>query len=556
MIQKIYLTAALFLTTAIITAQSTAWTGKFGGDGEDVVLAIHSDAAGNTYTTGYFTSNCDFDITDGEYVLTTNMDFECFVQKTSADGTLMWAKSMGGAFGDYGTKITTNAEGDVYLTGVFQDTADFDPGDGEYLLTSAGSLDIFVVKLRANGDFVWAKNFPGAEYEESNGIGTDSDGNVYVSGYFYSEIDFNPGDEAYPLTPDGGDGFLVKLNKDGDFIWAQKIGGLDFDLATGMTATPNGGVYMSGNFQGTVDFDPSNGIALLSADPDTSGIFLYQVDANGDFVKAVKIGQVASAGYGLSVAVDSTGAAYVTGYIGGQGTFETTGGTVTITPVDFLNGYVAKVEANGSIVWARHLTTTMLSVGYAVAVNSHDELLVSGYFKGTMTLDEAILIQQTSNDIESFVAKLSSSDGHFIWARQCGGINIIDRAAMSVDADDNIYISSAFENVVDIDPDPAVVVTAASAGFRDNFLVKLNDGLLSVPAHTKTSLTVYPNPVRNILHIAAAGAFDGTSYVLYDIAGREVQKGKVANNQIDFTALQTGIYQLSSAGQTFKIIKE
>ncbi len=554
MIKKIYF-AALLLAAPIVGAQSLAWGGRFGGDGEDVVLAMHTDASGNTYTTGYFTNTADFDITDGEYSLTTNADYNCFIQKTAPDGSLLWAKSMGGEFGDYGTKIATDSEGNVYLTGVFQDIADFDPGENEFLLTSAGSLDIFIVKLDSHGDLVWAKQFPGTEYEESNGIGVDSDDNVYISGYFYAELDFNPGEEEYLLTPSIGDGFLVKLDKDGEFLWAQQVGGEGFDLITGMQTMPNGDVYMSGNFEGTVDFDPSDGLIFLTADPDTMGIFVYHVNTYGEFLRATKVGQAVGAGYGLSVAADSAGNAYVTGYIGGEATFVTSAGTVTMTPTEFLNGYVAKVAPDGNVAWARHLSGTGVSTGYAVAVNSTDELLLSGYFNGTMTLDAISLVKENEGDTESFVTKLDGS-GNFLWATHLGGINTVDRSAMSIDPSDNILLSSAFEGIVDLDPG-IDVLTAETFGFRDNFLVKLNDDNLSVPEHqNQPKLSFYPNPVQNILSVSGLSATDETGYVLYDALGRIVKNGNLSTGTIDLSAMQSGLYHLSTGNRSYKIIKE
>lgn len=553
MIKKIYL-AALLLAIPVANAQSLAWGGQFGGDGEDVVLAMHTDAQGNTYTTGYFTNTADFDLTDGEYLLTTNTDYNCFLQKTAPDGTLLWAKSMGSEFGDYGTKITTDTDGNVYLTGVFQDVADFDPGEGELLLTSAGSLDIFIVKLDAHGELVWAKQFAGTEYEESNGIGTDNDGNVYISGYFYAELDFDPSENEFLLTPEIGDGFLVKLDKDGNFLWAQQIGGEGFDLVTGMQTLPNGDVYLSGNFEGTVDFDPSDGLIFLTADPDTSGIFVYHVNTYGEFVHATKVGQAVGAGYGLSVAADSVGNAYVTGYIGGEATFITPAGTFVMTPTDFINGYVAKVASDGNLSWARHLSGTGVSNGYAVAVNSSDELLLSGYFNGTMTLGEINLTKENEGDTENYVTKLDG-DGNFLWATHLGGINTVDRSAMSLDPDDNILISSAFEGIVDLDPG-AETLTAETLGFRDNFLVKLRDNTLSVPEQPqKQSLSFYPNPVQNALYVSGLSA-ETKTYVLYDALGRQVNNGIFNGAPIDMSGLQTGIYHLSVGGQSYKIIKE
>ncbi|MFT3794300.1 SBBP repeat-containing protein [Flavobacterium sp.] len=509
MIKKIYCTTVLLCSIALASAQSTQWSGKFGGDGEDVVLAMHTDANGNTYTTGYFSLSCDFDIdATSEVFLHTNSDFECFVQKTGPDGNFLWARGMGGVLGDYGTKITTDAEGNVYVTGVFQDVADFDPSDGIVTLTSAGSLDIFVVKLNEYGDFVWARSFEGTEYEESNGIGVDSDGNVYVSGYFYAPLDFDPGEGEHILTAVSGDGFLVKLNANGSFIWAKQFGGSDFDLATGMKTLPNGDVYISGNFTDTADFDPSPTETYnLTADAGTGGIYLMQLKANGDFVKAVKIGQVVNGGYGLSVDLDSTGAAYVTGYLTGVGTFVTDGGTVTMTPSEYLNGYVAKITNEGTVAWAKQLTSDMLSTGYAVAVNNNDEVFVSGYFNGNLSLGDTTLTEVSELDSENFVTKMDTN-GNFIWARQFGGINTVDRFTMSVDNDSNVYLSGAFEGTVDIDPDVTGVNTVTPSAFRDNFLIKMNGTNLSVTDHgTKNAIALYPNPVKNVLSISGAKSF-------------------------------------------------
>lgn len=558
MIKNIYCTIALLFSVALASAQTTEWSGKFGGDGEDVVLAMHTDANGNTYTTGYFTSSCDFDINASEeFLLHTNSEFECFVQKTGPDGNFLWAKAMGGASSDYGTKITTDTEGNVYITGVFQETADFDPSDGDGLLTSAGSLDIFVVKLNEHGDYVWAKNFPGTEYEESNGIGTDNDGNVYISGYFYAAVDFDPGIGEGILTAVGGDGFVVKLDTNGNFIWAKQFGGGDFDLATGMKTLPNGDLYISGNFSATADFDPSEETFNLTADANTGGIYLLQLKANGDFVKAVKIGQVVNGGYGLSVDVDSTGAAYVTGYLTGNGTFVTDGGEVTMTLTDYLNGYVAKITNEGTVEWAKQLSSDMVSTGYAVAVNNDDEVFVMGNFNGTLTLGSTALTEVSELDSENFVAKLDTN-GNFLWARQFGGINTVDRFTMSVDTENNVYLSGAFEGTVDIDPDATGVITAETLGFRDNFLIKIDSAQLSVADHgTKNAIVLYPNPVKNALSISGAKSFEGQQFLVYDLAGREVKSGHIASgNAIDLSQLQTGLYTIAIDGQNFKIIKE
>ena len=70
---------------------------------------------------------------------------------------LAWAKGMGGINSDVGRSVTVDGAGNVYTTGYFEGTVDFDPNAGVLNLTSAGGLDIFVSKLDVTGNLVWAK---------------------------------------------------------------------------------------------------------------------------------------------------------------------------------------------------------------------------------------------------------------------------------------------------------------------------------------------------------------------------------------------------------------
>ena len=185
-------------------AQSYEWGGQFGGTGEDVVKKMHVDAEGNSYVTGYFTDPADFDITNDESNLTANGFYDVFVQKTNTEGGLEWAVSVGGSMFDYGTGITTDNQGNVYVTGYYDETVDFNPGGDEWLLTSQGGGDIFILKLTSDGEFVWAKSIGGTGYEESTAIGVDELGNVYILGYLYETVDFDPNLGEVLLTSQGG----------------------------------------------------------------------------------------------------------------------------------------------------------------------------------------------------------------------------------------------------------------------------------------------------------------------------------------------------------------
>ncbi len=118
--------------------------------------SVALDATGNVYTTGYFTHIYDFDPGNGIYNLDSEVGGYIFVSKLDPSGNFIWAKQMGGGSiaTDSGNSIAVDANGNVYTTGAFYYTADFDPGSGTFYLTASGVYaDIFVSALDASVKF-------------------------------------------------------------------------------------------------------------------------------------------------------------------------------------------------------------------------------------------------------------------------------------------------------------------------------------------------------------------------------------------------------------------
>ena len=130
--------------TTFTHAQNYAWAKRMGGASTDFALSIAVDGSGNVYTTGIFVGTADFDPGAGTANLTSLGSYDIFVSKLDASGNFVWAKSMGGTGPDYGYAIAVDGSGNVYTTGDFQGTVDFDPSAGTANLTSAGDIDIFV----------------------------------------------------------------------------------------------------------------------------------------------------------------------------------------------------------------------------------------------------------------------------------------------------------------------------------------------------------------------------------------------------------------------------
>ncbi len=207
----------------------------------------------------------------------------------------VWAKQVGGSETDNGNSIATDANGNVYITGNFEATVDFDPGAGSFNLTSNGGSfysDIFIEKLDANGNFLWAKQIGGIGNDYGWSIATDDSGNVYTTGRFKGQnVDFDPGAGIFNLSSGGGssyDIFIEKLSSNGSFVWAKQMGGTADDMGLSITMDLFGNIFTTGSFQGIVDFDPDTGIFNLNS-TGSEDIFIQKLDANGNFLWANSI---------------------------------------------------------------------------------------------------------------------------------------------------------------------------------------------------------------------------------------------------------------------------
>ena len=318
----------VFLLIALnINAQTPSfeWAKSAGGTTNDLGRDIATDVSGNVYTTGDFSGTVDFDPGAGVFNLTSQGSSDIFVSKLDANGNFVWAKAMGGPSGDNGNSVAVDASGNVYTTGTFRFTSDFDPGPSVFNLidpAGAGGADIFVSKLDASGNFIWAKQMGGPEFDNSSSIAVDNSGNVFTTGYFQLTADFDPGPATFNLTSTVTDIFVSKLDALGNFVWAKAMGGTGVSEGRSITTDLSGNLYTTGQFDGVTDFDPSAGVFNLTAA--SEDIFVSKLNASGNFVWAKQLGG-ASSDYGFSIAVDASGNVHTTGSFASTADFDPRG---------------------------------------------------------------------------------------------------------------------------------------------------------------------------------------------------------------------------------------
>ncbi len=257
---------------------------------------------------GSFSAYVDFDPSLASITLSSagGIYFNAFVSKLDAQGNFVWAKQLGGASGTEGNAIAIDGDNNIYTTGYFQATADFNPDTGiVYNLTVPGTdAAIFVSKLDANGNFVWAKPIGDGGWDVRASIATDAAGNVYISGQFDGSVDFDPGPGTTTLTAAGdNDVFIVKLDPAGALVWAKQIGGANGSIENkAITIDKRGNVITTGTFSGTLDFNPGTASQNLSSSG-WGSIYISKLNASGDFVFAKKIGG-ANSSSGNAIALD------------------------------------------------------------------------------------------------------------------------------------------------------------------------------------------------------------------------------------------------------------
>jgi len=232
------------------------WAKQMGSTGWDECRSIVTDAKGSVYSTGFFSDTADFDPGIATFELISKGDVDIYVQKLDSAGNFLWVEQMGGIERDWGLSLSVDTYGNVYSTGYFEDTVDFDPGVGTFNLTSNGFEDIYIQKLDSSGNFQWVKQIGGVYDDHGLSIIVDDSKNIYLTGLFIDSVDFDPGPNTFNLTTLSVSGYVQKLDSLGRFLWAKRIGG-DNHPGRGISITYDSkNIVIAGTFKGTGDFDP------------------------------------------------------------------------------------------------------------------------------------------------------------------------------------------------------------------------------------------------------------------------------------------------------------
>ncbi|MEW6467919.1 MAG: T9SS type A sorting domain-containing protein [Bacteroidota bacterium] len=393
---------------------SFIWAKAFGGTSSESASSIAVDASGNIYLCGYFQGAVDFDPGAASVYISATGNNNAFLEKLDASGNFVWVKTFSSSIGgELGAALGLDAAGNIYFTGQYWLTVDFDPGSGVANLNSAGMGDVFITKFTPAGNLVWAKSAGGPGQDAVNDMEVSSTGKLYLVGNFDAGGDFDPGPGVSTLSTQGGkDIFIFKLDSTGAFVWAGSMGSNLNDEGNSLDIDPFENVYSIGVFRDTVDFDPGSGVSNAISQG-SEDIFVQKLNSSGALVWAKTFGGTGvEVGYGISA--DMNGNVYTTGEFDAPGDYDPGPGTVTLTPMGGADAFIQRLDNSGNYVWAYGLGGNATDFGYAAHADQSGNVFFSGSFLGTVDFDPGPgTSSQTAGGTfgNAFIQKLNSTVG-------------------------------------------------------------------------------------------------------------------------------------------------
>lgn len=409
---------------------------------------------------GHYFGSVEFDLGSGSN-LNAALDVaeEGYLARYHDDLSFDWMRRLGlhGAAYDGATSVAADAAGNVYTTGLFYTTAII---CDDTLRAPLAATHLYLNKRDANGDCLWTVQIPCSEptgINQSNvsaSIALDPNGDLYFTGRFFGTIDFGV---AQLVSAGRQDIFVAKYDANGNCLWAIREGGSDEDEGAALEIDPSGNVLLTGLFKGSVNIA---GTALNSASSYADG-FLAKYDTNGNGIWAKSFGGALwDTGNGL--AVDGAGNTYITGRYTGSATFD----ALTVNGTGDADLFLAKYAPNGDLLWLVGSTEIGWKQTSDVLVGASGQIYLTGSYYGNLS----ICTNTLTGDPTNFHAFLScfDSEGNLLWQKDFPSVDSRGYALAARPAGD-IVLSGSFSGSMQVG-----ALGTNGNGLQDPFVAAFN----------------------------------------------------------------------------------
>jgi hypothetical protein len=383
-------------------------------------------------------------------------------------GTIGWARTFGSRTGTVVRGVAVNNTGDVYLAGSFSGTVDFDPGPNSAIKTAGGSsTDIFVAKLKNNGDFAWVKTFGGLGDDAATCVAVSTLGKIAVGGFFSQSVTFGSTTRTAQAATDG---FVLEFEYDGTLAWANVLPGTSDEQVNGVAFDASGNFYAVGQFSGLITLQTGKTLSTAGG----LDAFIVKYFPDGQSVLWSYIFGSSGNDAATAVAVDPFNKVLVTGYYCGTVDFDLMPSTVeskTSTGGVLADAFVMKLAFDASLDWAASIGGTGEDAATCVATDNNSTILVGGIFSGIADFNP----QAATNNLSSsggrdgFLVSLSSMGG-YNWAKAIGGVGEDAVLGVVADSSTNVYVAGYIAQAVVFSGSKTVTVSGGIDAFVAKYL--------------------------------------------------------------------------------------
>lgn len=389
--------------------------------------------------------------------------------------------------------IRIGGSGNIYETGIFQGTVDFDPGTEIFELTATYPNTSFYLKCsNPDGKFLWAVAYEGTINCEVSDIAITSKENIIITGHVSGNL------------------IVLKYDADGTLIWKRQLDG-PYSEGQALGADDFENVYIVGYFQATVDFDPGLGIANKTTFGYTGSHIIPQdgyvlsLNSNGDFRWVRQFGGT-SADLMVDLIVDSQQNVAVTGHFKGRAHL----GTGYYYSKGYSDAFVSKLDSNGNMIWTDVVATGGYDYSFFITKDNMDNLYVSG-----------------EKQNQRVIRKLDKN-GKELWVVYLDG-KVSD---ISSDSENSIFVVGSFSNHIDADPSENERFLY-SLGGRDIYYIELdaNGSHISSGAFGSEYYCAGASIVSRNRNTYLVGEFRD-----------QAKFGPLASNQLDGTSAYNGFF--------------
>ena len=523
-LKKLVFILTILITTQIFSfAQSLnwEWAKSAGGLKHEEAYSVSTDDIGNFVVSGNFRSTS---LTFGNTTLTNKGGDDIFVVKYDPNGSVLWAKSVGGINNDLAYGVSIDTSGNIVITGVFSSPS---LTIGSTTFTNSGDFDIFVIKYDPNGNVLWAKSAGGINSDIAYCVSTDVSGNIVVTGTFSSPtLTFG----STSLANKGSDDiFVVKYDLNGNILWAKSAGGLNEEYSFYVSTDVSGNIVLTGTFSSpTLSFDSTT---LTRIGRNT---FVVKYDPNGNVLWAKSTdGNNWDVSY--SVSTDVNGNIILAGYTGSP---TLTFGSTTLTNKGGDDIFVVKYDPIGNVLWAKSVGGINSDVAEEISTDASGNIVVVGYFN-SITLSSGTTSLTNNGGYDIFIIKYDPN-GNILWANSVGGVNTDAAYGISTDIFGNNIMVGVFGS-------PSVTfgsTTLTNMGDGDMFVAKLSLATGIGVVNKETVMLIAPNPFNNIALIQLPEAVNNAEIIIRDLLGERILASKFSGKEylLEKGTMSPGVY--------------